>query len=178
MGGLDGNQRDGPTSKPRWDDHATPGGKQAGRPRRSLRGRSFLSQSGPDTGGLDPAKPARFLRYSPGLKPTYGRCSRYGNVRVREQPRPKAGPLGGPSRRGDRLQANGGYDPATVPGGFKRFPINRAASRPDIRGVRIGVLRDAIAKIGVFARNPESGRRKPKSVIKTLGANRRISLAS
>jgi len=150
-----------------WDDQRTPGGSSGGAAAAVAAGTVSLS-IGTDTGGSI-RQPAAFCGIT-GLKPTYGRCSRYGLVAFASS-LDQAGPLGwSVDDVAIGLQAMAGYDPADSTSVDQEVPDYRAAiAARDMKGVRIGVLRESIDQDGVSPAIRKAVE-EAESVFKTLGA--------
>ena len=96
-----------------------------------------LGATGTDTGGSI-RQPAAFTGIV-GLKPTYGRCSRWGIVAFASS-LDQAGPLAKTVRDAAlMLQAMAGHDPKDSTSSRKAIPNFAASLTGDIRGMRIGV---------------------------------------
>ncbi|MCS4502931.1 Asp-tRNA(Asn)/Glu-tRNA(Gln) amidotransferase subunit GatA [Arhodomonas aquaeolei] len=125
----------GPVSNP-WDTAAVPGGSSGGSAA-AVAARLTPAATGTDTGGSI-RQPASMCGIS-GLKPTYGRVSRYGMVAF-------ASSLdqGGPMARSAEdlavlLGAMAGFDHRDSTSVQREVPDYRAALGDDIRGLRIGL---------------------------------------
>ncbi len=129
----------GPTRNP-WDSTRIPGGSGGGSAAAVAAFQAPLAV-GTDTGGSI-RQPAA-LTGTVGVKPTYGGVSRYGLVALASS-LDQAGPCARTVRDAALLhQAIGGHDPldstslsAPVP------PVVEAANRADVRGLRIGLVRE------------------------------------
>lgn len=130
-----------------WDTRRTPGGSSGGAAAAVAVGTVPLS-IGTDTGGSI-RQPAAFCGIT-GLKPTYGRCSRYGLIAFASS-LDQAGPMGWSVQDvAIALQAMAGYDAADSTSIDQPVPDYHAAAKlTDMRGTKIGVLRDSTAQDGV-----------------------------
>jgi aspartyl-tRNA(Asn)/glutamyl-tRNA(Gln) amidotransferase subunit A len=124
MGSSTENSRFFPTRNP-WDLERVPGGSSGGAAAAVAAGEAFYSL-GSDTGGSI-RQPASFCGVV-GLKPTYGRVSRFGLVAFALV-----------------LQAIAGHDPADSTSADLPVPDYLAALRPDIKGLKVGVPKEYFA---------------------------------
>jgi aspartyl-tRNA(Asn)/glutamyl-tRNA(Gln) amidotransferase subunit A len=143
MGSSTTTSHHGPTENPwrRAGDNRplVPGGSSGGSAA-AVAARAALAATGTDTGGSI-RQPASFCGIV-GLKPTYGRCSRWGVVAYAsslDHP--------GPMARNVRdaaimLGAMAGHDPKDSTSAPVPVPDYEAALNGDIRGLRIGVPRE------------------------------------
>ena len=122
------------------DDRAlTPGGSSGGSAA-AVAGGLVLGATGTDTGGSI-RQPAA-LTGIVGVKPTYGRCSRWGIVAFASS-LDQAGPMARTVRDAAiLLKAMAGYDPKDSTSAPHPVPDFEAALTGDIRGKRIGVPRE------------------------------------
>ena len=127
-----------PPARNPWNtDHFT-GGSSSGTGAAVAAG-FILGGSGSDTGGSI-RLPAAYCGVT-GLKPTYGRVSRYGVLPLAYS-LDHVGPLAWSAEDcAILLQAMAGHDPADPASAAAAVPDYRAALRPDLRGLRIGVVR-------------------------------------
>ncbi|MEX0824826.1 MAG: Asp-tRNA(Asn)/Glu-tRNA(Gln) amidotransferase subunit GatA [Pirellulaceae bacterium] len=130
-----------------WDPTRTPGGSSGGAAAAVAAGSVPLSV-GSDTGGSI-RQPAAFCGIT-GLKPTYGRVSRYGLVAFASS-LDQVGPLAWTVRDVALLLTQlAGFDPQDstsldVPAGH----YMTAAEDTDVRGMRIGVIREQLESDGL-----------------------------
>lgn len=135
MGSSTENSAFFPTRNP-WDLDRVPGGSSGGSAAALAAGEA-LGSLGTDTGGSI-RQPAALCGIS-GLKPTYGRVSRYGLVAFASS-LDQAGPFGRAVRDcAILLQAMAGHDPNDSTTLDAPVPDYTAALTGDIRGLRVGV---------------------------------------
>ncbi|MDA7874437.1 Asp-tRNA(Asn)/Glu-tRNA(Gln) amidotransferase subunit GatA [bacterium] len=130
-----------------WDLSRTPGGSSGGATACVAAGTVPLSL-GTDTGGSI-RQPAGFCGVT-GLKPTYGRVSRYGLVAFASS-LDQVGPIGWSVQDvALLLQCIAGYEPRDSTSLNHEVPDYQAALQSsDLRGMKIGVLREALDVDGV-----------------------------
>ena len=113
-----------------------PGGSSGGSAA-AVAARMVLASTGTDTGGSI-RQPAAYCGVT-GLKPTYGRCSRYGIVAFASS-LDQAGPITRTVRDAAiMLTAMAGFDPKDSTSVDKAVPDFETALTGDIRGLRIGI---------------------------------------
>ena len=147
MGSSNENSAYGPVRNP-WNVETTPGGSSGGSAA-AVAARCVPLALGSDTGGSI-RQPASFCGVV-GLKPTYGRVSRYGLLAFAsslDQIGPFARTVGDAAMT---LSAIAGHDPNDSTSVAIDVPDYTAALTGDVRGVRIGVPRTFVAE-GVDAR--------------------------
>jgi aspartyl-tRNA(Asn)/glutamyl-tRNA(Gln) amidotransferase subunit A len=164
-----------------WDLSRVPGGSSGGSAAAVAAG-ECLGALGTDTGG-SVRQPAAFCGVV-GLKPTYGRVSRYGLVAFASS-LDQIGPLcKDVTDAAILLQAIAGYDrrdstslDAAVPGYVAALPVSTAGpDRLDLRGLRVGVPKEYFVP-GMQA-EVETATRVAIEVLRDLGAEvREVSLS-
>jgi aspartyl-tRNA(Asn)/glutamyl-tRNA(Gln) amidotransferase subunit A len=142
MGSSTEHSAAGPTRNP-WDLARVPGGSSGGSAAAVAAGEATLAL-GSDTGGSI-RQPAAFCGVV-GLKPTYGRVSRYGLVAFASS-LDQIGPLARDVRDAAlAFEVLAGHDPRDATSAPREVPDTEAALVPDCRGLRIGVLRELLAE--------------------------------
>ena len=155
MGSSNENSAYRPCRNP-YDLSRTPGGSSGGSAA-AVAARQVFGALGTDTGGSI-RQPAGFCGVV-GMKPTYGRVSRYGVIAFASS-LDQVGPLG--RTVGDAailLQAIAGHDPRDMTSSTRPVPDYRAGIEGGARGLRIGVPREWLAggaEEGVLARVKEA----------------------
>jgi len=135
MGSSNENSAYGPCLNP-WDETRTPGGSSGGSAT-AVAARMTTAALGSDTGGSI-RQPASFTGVV-GVKPTYGRVSRYGLVAFASS-LDQIGPLATDVRGAARvLDVIAGHDPRDATSLTATSPNFEAACERDVRGLRIGV---------------------------------------
>jgi len=144
MGSSCENSAFGPTRNP-WDLEGVPGGSSGGSA--STVGASTVPIGlGTDTGGSI-REPASFCNIV-GVKPTYGRVSRYGMIAFASS-LDQAGPMTGDVLdAAQTLSVIAGHDPMDSTSVDMPVPDYTAALRTDLRGVRVGIVNEFETKIG------------------------------
>ncbi len=138
MGSSNENSAYGPVRNP-WDETTVPGGSSGGSSAAVAAGQSFFA-TGTDTGGSI-RQPAS-LTGTVGLKPTYGRVSRYGMIAFASS-LDQCGPLTRSVRDAALvLQALAGHDPRDSTSVDLPVPDYAAALTGDVKGLRLGVPRE------------------------------------
>lgn len=139
MGSSTENSAFGPTRNP-WDVTRTPGGSSGGSAA-AVAARMTPLSLGSDTGGSI-RQPASLCGIS-GLKPTYGRVSRYGLIAFGSS-LDQIGPLATDTQdMALALQVISGHDPLDSTSAPVPVPdYSAAATQSDIRGLRLGVPRE------------------------------------
>jgi aspartyl-tRNA(Asn)/glutamyl-tRNA(Gln) amidotransferase subunit A len=155
MGGSTETSCHGPTRNP-WDTERTPGGSSGGAAACLAAGQISLSL-GSDTGGSI-RQPAAFCGTC-GLKPTYGRVSRYGLVAFASS-LDQVGPMANSVEDiALLLQLIAGHDPLDSTSLDQPVPDYRAALKQPIGGFRIGVLQQQLNAAGLDPQIAEAVRR-------------------
>ena len=164
MGSSNENSAYGPVHNP-WDERLVPGGSSGGSAAAVAGGEAFFA-TGTDTGGSirQPASLSGII----GLKPTYGRVSRYGMVAF-------ASSLDqcGPFTRSVRdcalvLGALAGHDPRDSTSVDLPVPDYVAALTGDVRGMRLGIPREYF--VAGMEPGVEAAVRRAFAVLEGLGA--------
>ena len=135
----------GPSRNP-WDPERVPGGSSGGSAAAVAAG-ECLAALGSDTGGSI-RQPASFCGVV-GLKPTYGRVSRWGLVAFASS-LDQVGPFS-PSvaDAAELLQVIAGADPRDATCLKAPVPDYRAALERPLRGLRVGLIRECFAQEGL-----------------------------
>ena len=116
-----------------------PGGSSGGSAA-AVSARLCPAATGTDTGGSI-RQPAAFVGIS-GIKPTYGRCSRWGIVAFASS-LDQAGPMARDVRDcAIMLEAMAGFDPKDATSLNLPVPAWEAGLNPDMRGLRVGIARE------------------------------------
>jgi aspartyl-tRNA(Asn)/glutamyl-tRNA(Gln) amidotransferase subunit A len=142
MGSSNENSAYGPVRNP-WSQDRTPGGSSGGSAA-AVAARCVPLALGSDTGGSI-RQPASFCGIV-GLKPTYGRVSRYGLLAFASS-LDQIGPFGRTvADTALALSAIAGADGADATSAHVEVPDYAAALTGDVRGVRIGVPRAFVSE--------------------------------
>lgn len=121
------------------DRKLVPGGSSGGSAA-SVSGRFAIAATGTDTGGSI-RQPASFTGIV-GLKPTYGRCSRWGTIAFASS-LDQAGPMTRTVRDAAlMLQSMAGFDPKDSTSVDMKVPDLLSALTGDIRGLRVGIPKE------------------------------------
>jgi aspartyl-tRNA(Asn)/glutamyl-tRNA(Gln) amidotransferase subunit A len=122
------------------DDHPMVPGGSSGGSASSVASFSAMAATGTDTGGSI-RQPASFVGIV-GMKPTYGRCSRWGVVAFASS-LDQAGPMTRSVRDSAiMLEAMAGFDPKDSTSVNMPVPDFQSALSGDIRGLRIGIPKE------------------------------------
>jgi len=122
------------------DDHPMVPGGSSGGSASSVASFSAMAATGTDTGGSI-RQPASFVGIV-GMKPTYGRCSRWGVVAFASS-LDQAGPMTRSVRDSAiMLEAMAGFDPKDSTSVDMPVPDFQSALSGDIRGLRIGIPKE------------------------------------
>ena len=138
MGSSAENSAFFPTRNP-WDFERIPGGSSGGSAA-AVAADECIAALGTDTGGSirQPAACCGIV----GLKPTYGRVSRYGIIAFASS-MDQVGPMTKDVRDGALLlQALAGHDPADSTSSNRSVPDYSAALTGEVRGLRLGVPKE------------------------------------
>ncbi|MBW3612795.1 MAG: Asp-tRNA(Asn)/Glu-tRNA(Gln) amidotransferase subunit GatA [Chloroflexi bacterium] len=164
MGSSNENSAYGPVRNP-WDESTVPGGSSGGSSAAVAGGQAYFAL-GTDTGGSI-RQPAS-LTGTVGLKPTYGRVSRFGMVAFASS-LDQAGPFTRTVRDAALvLGALAGYDPRDSTSVDTPVPDYAAALTGEVRGLRIGVPREFF--VAGMEPGVESAVRAAIDVLRELGA--------
>jgi aspartyl-tRNA(Asn)/glutamyl-tRNA(Gln) amidotransferase subunit A len=143
MGSSNATSCHGPVENPwrrRGDNRPLVPGGSSGGSAASVAARAALGATGTDTGGSI-RQPASFCGIV-GMKPTYGRCSRWGIVAFASS-LDQAGPMTRSVRDAAlMLQSMAGHDPKDSTSAPLPVPDFAAALTGDIRGLRIGIPKE------------------------------------
>jgi aspartyl-tRNA(Asn)/glutamyl-tRNA(Gln) amidotransferase subunit A len=164
MGSSNENSAYGPVKNP-WDESTVPGGSSGGSSAAVAAGQAFFAL-GTDTGGSirQPASLSGIV----GLKPTYGRVSRYGMVAFASS-LDQCGPLTrSVADCATVLQALAGHDPRDSTCVDLPVPDYVAATQDDVRGLRLGVPREYF--VAGMESGVESAVRAAVATLEGLGA--------
>jgi len=138
MGGANLNSYYGPARNP-WDPTLVPGGSSGGSAA-AVSARAVLAATGTDTGGSI-RQPGAYCGIV-GLKPTYGRCSRWGIVAFASS-LDQAGPMARTVEDAAiMLGTMAGFDPKDSTSANVAVPDFRKALTGDIRGLKVGVPKE------------------------------------
>jgi len=165
MGSSTENSAYGPSHNP-WDLKAIPGGSSGGSAASTAAG-SCLFSIGTDTGGSirQPASHCGVV----GLKPTYGRVSRFGMIAFAsslDQAGPFCRTVAGAAQT---LQAMAGHDPADSTSAPLPVPDYGQALKRGVKGLKLGVPKEYF----VSGMDPEveSATKEALKVLEGLGAS-------
>jgi aspartyl-tRNA(Asn)/glutamyl-tRNA(Gln) amidotransferase subunit A len=138
MGSSTENSAFFPTRNP-WDGERVPGGSSGGSAA-AVASDQCIAALGTDTGGSI-RQPSAFCGVV-GLKPTYGRVSRYGIIAFASS-MDQVGPLTKDVRDcALMLEAIAGYDPADSTSADRSLPRYSEALTGDVKGLRLGVPKE------------------------------------
>lgn len=164
MGSSNENSAFGPTRNP-WDPRRVPGGSSGGSAAAVAAG-ECLGSLGTDTGGSI-RLPASYCGVV-GLKPTYGRCSRYGVVAYASS-LDQVGPFGRTARDvATLLQVVAGHDPRDSTSAPRDVPDYEAALTGNLEGIRIGIPEEYFVE--GLASDVERATRDALDVLRARGA--------
>ncbi len=138
MGSSNETSHFGPVRNP-WDTNAVPGGSSGGSAA-AVAARLCVAATGTDTGGSI-RQPAALTGIT-GLKPTYGRCSRWGMVAFASS-LDQAGPMTRSAEDAALMLAGmAGFDERDSTSSQSAVDDYAATLGRDIRGMRIGMVRE------------------------------------
>jgi aspartyl-tRNA(Asn)/glutamyl-tRNA(Gln) amidotransferase subunit A len=142
MGSSTENSAYGPTRNP-WDETRVPGGTSGGSTAAVAAGEATLAL-GSDTGGSI-RQPAAFCGVV-GMKPTYGRVSRYGLVAFASS-LDQIGPIARSVRDAALLLgAIAGWDPADSTSAAVEVPAYADGLATSLSGIRLGIVKEFFAE--------------------------------
>jgi len=122
-----------------WDNTCVPGGSSGGSAA-AVAGHMAMGATGTDTGGSI-RQPASFCGIV-GIKPTYGRCSRWGTIAFASS-LDQAGPM---TRTVEdsalMLNAMAGYDPKDSTSANREVPDFTATLQNGVKGLKIGIPKE------------------------------------
>ncbi len=165
MGSSNEHSAFGPTRNP-WDRSRIPGGSSGGSAA-AVAADMCIAALGSDTGGSI-RQPASHCGVA-GLKPTYGRVSRYGLVAFASS-LDQIGPIAKDVRDcALMMNAIAGHDPRDSTSVPRNAPDYTAALKEDLAGLRVGIPKEYIEQEGL---HPDVSRaiRSAVSTIEGLGA--------
>ena len=138
MGSSNETSYFGPVRNP-WDRETVPGGSSGGSAA-AVAARLCIAATGTDTGGSI-RQPAALTGIT-GIKPTYGRCSRWGMIAFASS-LDQAGPMARSAEDAALMLAGmAGFDERDSTSAQRPVDDYAAALSQDIRGVRIGIVRE------------------------------------
>jgi aspartyl-tRNA(Asn)/glutamyl-tRNA(Gln) amidotransferase subunit A len=164
MGSSNENSAFGPVHNP-WDESTVPGGSSGGSSAAVAGGQAFFAL-GTDTGGSirQPASLSGVI----GLKPTYGRVSRYGMIAFASS-LDQCGPFArSVADSANVLQALAGHDPRDSTSVEIPVPDYAAALDGEVRGMRLGVPKEYF--VAGMEAGVERAVRDAFAVLERLGA--------
>ena len=164
MGGTCENSYYGPSLNP-WDLEYVPGGSSGGSAA-AMAARLAAISTGTDTGGSI-RQPAAFCGIT-GLKPTYGRISRYGMIAFASS-LDQGGPIGASAEDiAIFLEAVAGKDPRDMTSANVEVPNYLASIESPIKGIKIGLPEEFFSA----ALSPEVAKKTEEAieVLKAQGA--------
>ena len=164
MGSSNENSAFGPTRNP-WDLDRVPGGSSGGSAA-AVAAEECLGAFGTDTGGSI-RLPASYCGVV-GLKPTYGRCSRFGVIAYASS-LDQVGPFARTARdAASLLQVVAGHDPRDSTSASREVPNYASALSGDLQGVRVGVPSEYF--VDGLAPSVERATREAIDVLRARGA--------
>ncbi|KPL82082.1 glutamyl-tRNA amidotransferase [Thermanaerothrix daxensis] len=165
MGSSTENSAYGPTRNP-WDTERVPGGSSGGSAA-AVAARMVPAALGTDTGG-SVRQPASFCGVS-GIKPTYGRVSRYGLVAYGSSLDTAGAFARNVADVALLFHLMAGHDPLDSTTLDVPVPPIELPAEPDLRGLRVGVPREYF--IGGLQPEVEQAVRQAIAVLEALGAS-------